>query len=66
MNEYLGDCATVFLADNGIDLFDLYTSLSYRLEPSSPAFGEVNAVIEKMISFLYHYQGEAPREVPWG
>lgn len=53
MNEYLGDCATVFLADNGIDLFDLYTSLSYRLEPSSPAFGEVNAVIEKMISFLH-------------
>jgi len=52
MNEYLNENSALFLQENRLDLFDMYTSMSYRLGPASSVYSDVTADIEKMIIFL--------------
>lgn len=52
MNEYLNDNTSLLFGESRLDIFDLFTSLAYRLDPSSAAFAEVNEHIEKIAAFL--------------
>lgn len=52
MNEYVTDVTGLFFQENRLDLFDLYTSLLYRLGPASKDFADVNGKIENMIAYL--------------
>ena len=50
MCDYIADTAAAFMQDSKLDLFDLYTSLLYRLKPGTPDAEKVSEEIEKIIA----------------
>lgn len=52
MNVYITEITNLFFQENRLDLFDLYTSLLYRLGPASKDFADVSQRIEDMIVYL--------------
>ena len=53
MNDYLEDSVTLLMKDSKADLFDLYTSLYYRLKPGTPD----SEAVDKRISEITKYVG---------
>ncbi len=52
MNDYYGEKMSIFMQENGIDMFDLYTGLLYRLKPSSPAADVLKKLIDQMVEII--------------
>ena len=52
MQEYYRDKADIFLQENGIDMFDLYTSLLFRLRQDSPGVDSLTKSIDEIIKFV--------------
>lgn len=50
--DYHADNVGIFLQENRLDLFDLYTNLLYRLGPGVSDFEKVNEEINEMVEFL--------------
>ena len=52
MNDYYGEKMSIFMQENGIDMFDLYTGLLYRLKPSSPDADVLKKLIDQMVEII--------------
>lgn len=52
MADYRHECNEMLMQDSGLDLFDLYTSLLFRLKPGTPDSDAVLKIIEEMIDFI--------------
>lgn len=52
MSDYLSTVHELLLQDSGLDLFDLYSSLLFKLKPGSPDAESVTSKIESIISML--------------
>lgn len=52
MNDYYGEKMSIFMQENGIDMFDLYTALLFRLKPSSPDAELLKKLIDQMIEII--------------
>ncbi len=52
MNDYYGEKMSIFMQENGIDMFDLYTGLLYRLKPSSPDADALKKLIDQMVEII--------------
>lgn len=50
MNEYYNDNICAYVTDSHLDLFDLFSSLHYRLKPDTPDANTVSSLIEKIVS----------------
>lgn len=52
MNQYKADIAQIIMNKDRLDLFDLYTSLLFRLQPEEDDFTAVTAAISRMMIHL--------------
>ena len=50
--DYLKESYDIYLGRSGVDLFELYTSLLYRLKPGTPDAEKVTEAIEAMVDKL--------------
>ena len=50
--DYLKESYDIYLGQSGVDLFELYTSLLYRLKPGTPDAEKVTEAIESMVDKL--------------
>ena len=57
MNDYYTEKMSVFMQENGIDMFDMYTGLLYRLGPDSPDGTAVKENIDQIIEYIKTHPG---------
>lgn len=50
--EYHSESSSIFLQDNKLDLFDLFTNLLYKLGPGVPDFEKVSETINDLIEYM--------------
>lgn len=52
MNDFYSEKMGVFMQESGIDMFDLFTSLLFRLKHDSPDAEKIKALIESIVDLL--------------
>lgn len=57
MNDYYTEKMAVFMQENNIDMFDLYTSLLFRLPQGSADAESIKSNIEELVEFVKEHPG---------
>ena len=58
MREYYDEKMDIFIQENEIDMFDLYTSLLFRLRQDSPGVDVLTRSIDEIIRFVKAHPGD--------
>ncbi len=52
MFDYLSEHAGIFIQDSGLDLFDLFASLSKRIDSKNPDYAKITGILEEMVVYI--------------
>lgn len=51
-HEYISDISALLLQESGLDIYDLYTALLFRLKPGTPEYEKVFSSIEEISTLI--------------